>query len=154
MAYILVTIALWAIFALVVPFSKWRDYYPTLLATALLGTLCDLLGVTFDQWIYYGPTVGHLSLWSDLGIAPAEGGLFVRFFPKQLSHVYQVIYIVGWSLLNALFEWFFVWMGWIGYDHWSVLRAFIFYILFFLVIWWQESWYNGTGRIQTNKNQL
>jgi len=154
MAYILSTITLWSIFILTVPFQNWRNYYPTIMATALLGTICDLLGVTFDQWLYHGPVVGALSLWSDLGIAPAEGGLFVRFFPHALTIVHKIAYLVGWSLINAAFEWYFVWVGWIGYDRWNPIRAFCFYLFFFGLIWTQEFWYNGTGMIRQNKNQI
>lgn len=148
MAYILTTILLWTAFALAVPFRHWRRYYPALIFTALLGTVCDLLGVVFDQWVYYGPVVGALSLWSDLGIAPAEGGLFVRFFPASANRAVRFGYLLAWSLVNAGFEWFFVWVGWIGYDHWNPGRAFLFYIGFFGLIWAQEYWYNGTGRLR------
>ncbi len=146
MAYILTTIFLWAVFFLVVPGRDWRKYYPVIIFTALLGTISDLLGVRLDQWAYYGPVVGGLSLWSDLGIAPAEGGIFIKFFPTRQSALFKVLYCVAWSAVNAAFEWFFVWVGWIGYDHWNPLRAFLFYIVFFGLIFLQERWYNGTGR--------
>lgn len=148
MAYILTTVALWAIFALLVPFHEWRKYYPTLLFSALLGIIADLLGVVFDQWVYYGPIVGNLSLWSDLGIAPAEGGLFIRLFPNKGNRLIQSGFWLLWSVGNALFEWFFVWVGWIGYDHWNPFRASIFYLLFFGMIWFQEYVYNGTKRLK------
>ena len=84
MAYILVTVALWVFFLLWVPYERTR-YYPTLLFSALLALVADLYGVTFDQWAYHGPVVGTLSLWSDLGIAPAESGLFIVFQFIQIN---------------------------------------------------------------------
>ena len=148
MAYILTTIALWVLFALLVPFNKWRDYYPVIIFTALLGTVSDLLGVVFDQWAYYGPVVGSLSLWSDLGIAPAEGALFIRLFPFGKKRFIKSLAVGLWALANAAFEWFFVWVGWIGYGQWNPLKAFLFYLFFFGLIWLQESWYNGTGKFR------
>ncbi|HEX3044308.1 MAG TPA: CBO0543 family protein [Bacillota bacterium] len=148
MAYILTTLSLWIIFAWLVPLKEWRKFYPTLIATALLGTICDLLGVVFHQWVYHGPKVGSLSLWSDLGIAPAEGGLFIRLYPNSKPPLMQISYLIFWALLNAGWEWFFVKVGWIGYNQWRPYRAFIFYIAFFGLIWLQEYWYQGTGRIK------
>lgn len=148
MAYILTTITLWSLFALLVSLKKWRLYYPVIIFAALLGTISDLLGVVFDQWAYYGPVVGALSLWSDLGIAPAEGALFIYWFPVKKAWLIRLLYIGLWSLANAVMEWFFVWVGWIGYDHWNPLKAFLFYWFFFGLIWVQESWYNGTGKFR------
>jgi hypothetical protein len=128
-----------------IPIKKWRNYYPIIIFSALLGTISDLLGVVLDQWVYYGPVVGALSLWSDLGIAPAEGGLFIRFFPIERTRTIQILYWGSWAFANASLEWFFVWVGWIGYNRWNPLKAFIFYLLFFGLIWIQEYWYNGTG---------
>ncbi len=147
MAYIIITIILWLIFWKFVPLKSWRDYYPTLLFSGLLGTICDLLGVVFKQWVYYGPVVGGLSLWSDLGIAVAEGGLFIRFFPAGKNRWYQMGYLLFWSILNGIAEWLFVMAGWIGYHHWNPLRATLFYVFFFGFIWLQEFWYNGTNRL-------
>jgi hypothetical protein len=150
MSYILTTIALWVTFFILVPVKAWRKYYPTLIFAALLGTISDLLGVVLDQWAYYGPVVGALSLWSDLGIAPAEAGLFIRFFPSPSKSWLQIGYWILWAIGNAAFEWFFVWVGWIGYDHWNPLRAGIFYLFFFAAIWFQEYWYNGTDCLKIN----
>lgn len=146
MGYILSTIILWIAFRYFVPFKDWRKFYPTLIFTALLAVVCDLMGVVFDQWVYYGPVVGGLSLWSDLGIAPAEGGLFIRFYPARSNNLVKGSYLIFWSAFNAFFEWFFVKVDWIGYDQWNPVRAFIFYIFFFSLVWTQEYWYNGTGR--------
>jgi hypothetical protein len=148
MAYILTTIVLWVLFFILIPCKDWRKYYPTLLFTALLGTIADLLGVVFDQWAYYGPVVGSLSLWSVLGIAPAEGGLFIRLFPINSNYLIKTGYWTLWSVGNAFFEWFFVWVGWIGYDQWNPLRATIFYLVFFGAVLGQEYWYNGTGKLK------
>jgi hypothetical protein len=154
MAYILPTITLWVLFILLVPVREWRKYYPTLIFSALLGTVSDLLGVVLDQWAYYGPVVGALSLWSDLGIAPAEGGLFIRLFPMKKfgarTRYIQILYWGLWAFSNAILEWFFVWVGWIGYNHWNPLKAFIFYLFFFGLIWAQEYWYNGIGKLRNN----
>jgi hypothetical protein len=148
MGYILATIILWGIFLRAVPFSEWRKYYPALVFTALLGTVSDLLGVVTHQWVYHGPTVGGISLWSDLGIAPAEGGIFIRFFPKLRAIPIQILYWVFWAVANGLNEWIFVKLGWIGYDHWNPVRATGFYLFFFCFVWAQEYWYNGTGRLR------
>lgn len=149
MAYILSTIAFWVIFALLVPLKDWRKYYATFLFAGLLGTISDLLGVTYDHWAYYGPVVGALSLWSDLGIAPAEGSLFIRLFPINCNRLIQIGYWILWAIVNASFEWLFVWLGWIGYDHWNPLQAGTFYLGFFGLIWVQEYWYNSTGRLRS-----
>ena len=148
MSYIFATFTLWVLFFLINPRKYWRSYYPTIIFSALLGTISDLCGVVFDQWAYYGPVVGALSLWSDLGIAPAEGALFIRLLPSGRPISIKLLYLSGWSFINAAFEWFFVWVGWIGYDHWNPGRAFCFYIFFFGMIWLQEFWYNGTGRLR------
>ncbi len=148
MAYILTTIVLWTTFFLLTPTRDFRKYYPILILAALIGTVADLLGVYYDQWIYHGPVVGGLSLWSDLGIAPAEAGLYIRFFPARSSTLPKLGYVCGWSLLNAIFEWAFVWVGWIGYDHWNPVMAFLFYVAFFGILWVHETWYNGTGRLR------
>ncbi len=152
MAYILTTIVLWVLLVLLVPAREWRRYYPTLLFSALLGTISDLLGVVLNQWSYYGPVVGSLSLWSDLGIAPAEGGIFLRLFPGQKfgprTRLLRIFYWGLWAFFNAILELFFVRMGWIGYHRWNTWKAFIFYLFFFGLIWVQEYWYNGTGKLK------
>jgi hypothetical protein len=148
MGYILTTILLWVLFALMIERDDRRSYYPVVLFSALLGTVSDLCGVVFKQWIYHGPVVGELSLWSDLGIAPMEGALFIRLYPQNQSALIQTTYLAAWSLWNAAFEWFYVELGWIGYDHWNPLRAFLFYVFFFGLIGLQEYWYNATGKVR------
>lgn len=128
--------------------EKIRAYYPILIFSSLLGVVSDIVGVISNQWGYHGPTVGGLSLWSVLGIAPAEGGLFIRLFPKSKSLVLKISYWVGWAILNTLGELLFVKAGWISYIHWNALRAFWYYMFFFGLIWLQEYWYNGTGRLR------
>ena len=147
MSYILTTFFLWFFFGWLNRFRDWRKYYPSLIFSALLAVVADLLGFVLNQWAYHGPTVGGLSLWSVLGIAPAEGGLFIRLFPMRHHWLLKISYLFGWSLLNTSGEWFFVETGWIEYIQWNVLRALLFYFFFFGAIWVQEYWYNGTGRI-------
>ncbi|MGD9156317.1 MAG: CBO0543 family protein [Bacillota bacterium] len=148
MAYILPTVILGIALALLLPRRQWREYYPALLFAALLGTVSDLCGVVFQQWVYYGPVVGGLSLWSDLGIAPLEGALFIRLFRASWRPGGRTAYLLGWAGVNALCEWFYVYVGWIGYRHWNPFRAFLYYIFFFSLVWVQEYWYNGTGRLR------
>jgi hypothetical protein len=147
MAYILVTIGLWTLFFVLVPRQERRKYYPTFLFSALLGVISDLYGVINKQWYYSGPVVGGLSLWSNLGIAPAESGLFIYFFPINNKHIVKIGYFALWSLGNAACEWFFVLVGWIGYIHWNPTRAAIFYGFFWWGVWGQEYWFNATGRL-------
>lgn len=135
-------------FGWLVDLREWRKYYPTIISTSLFGIVSDLLGTVLNQWVYYGPTVGSLSLWSVLGIAPAEGGLFIRLFPKSKNYMLKIVYWVVWALLNTLGELFFVKAGWIGYIQWNSFRAFIYYLFFFGAVWLQEYWYNGTGRLK------
>ncbi|MGE5604279.1 MAG: CBO0543 family protein [Bacteroidota bacterium] len=151
MAYIITTIILWLICLVLVQFKGLREYYPTIIFTALLGILSDILGIVFTQWRYHGPTVGSLSLWSVMGIAPAEGGLFIRFFPTQHRWLLIISYLLFWSLLNTAGEWFFMQAGWIEYIKWNSLRAFLFYFFFFGAVWLQEYWYNGTGRLRKHE---
>lgn len=115
MAYIFCTTILWVILISIVPYKGWRRYYPTLIFAGLLGIFCDLYGIIFQQWTYHGPTVGGLSLWSVLGIAPAEGVLFIRLFPKQKNSLIKIVYWLSWALLNTVAERFFClgWMGWV-----------------------------------------
>lgn len=148
MSYLIITLLLWAVFVWVNPYGDWRRYYPSLIFAALFAIVSDLLGIVHHQWIYNGPTVGGLSLWSVLGIAPAEGGLFIRFFPTQQHWIIKICYLMIWSLLNTAGEWFFVQAGWIGYIQWNVFRAFLFYLFFFGAVWLQEYWYNATGRVR------
>lgn len=148
MIYIVCTFFLWLMFKLFVPWREWRDYYPVFLFTALLGTLCDLWGIAYGQWLYHGPTVGGLSLWAVVGMAAAEGGLFIRLYPAGRSRGIQGLYLLGWSVINTFCEWWFVQMGWIDYLQWNPLRAFVFYILFFGSVGIQEYAYNGTKRLR------
>lgn len=150
MAYLWTTIVLWIVFLWLVPFKEWRKYYSVLIFSALLGTVSDLLGVVFHQWLYIGPTVGGLSLWSDLGIAPAEGGTFIRLFPQRKSRFSKGLYLLIWTVGNGFCEWVFVQAGWIGYHRWNPIKATFFYIFFFSAIWIQEYWYNGTGRFKNH----
>jgi len=132
MAYILLTVAVWAAFFWAVRPGRWRSYYPQIVFGALLGTLCDLAGVTAFQWHYFGPTTGGLSLWSDIGVAPAEAGLFawsMRTFPRR-----RWLFWIFWTAGNAAGEWVFVRADWIVYGYWHPLKAFIFYVGFFAVI--------------------
>lgn len=148
MIYFICTSLLWITFIGLISSKNIRRYYSVLLFSSLLAIVSDSGGVTTKQWTYYGPTVGGLSLWSVLGIAPAEGGLYIRLFPKSKKVMVKVGYLVFWAVLNTLGELLFVKAGWIGYIHWNSLRAFIYYLLFFGAIWLQEYWYNGTGRVR------
>jgi hypothetical protein len=148
MAYLLPTLLLAICLALILPRRDWRAYYPLLLFAALLGTVSDLCGVVYQQWVYYGPVVGGLSLWSDLGIAPLEAAIFIRLFNRQWRMSKRLGYLWVWSAGNAFFEWAYVRFGWIGYHHWNPGRAFLFYLFFFSLVWLEEYWYNGTGRLR------
>lgn len=150
MAYILVAVALWVFFFWLISDSERAKYYPTLLFSALLALVADLCGVTLDQWAYHGPVVGTLSLWSDLGIAPAESGLFMRFYPAPFNKLAKIFYFTIWSMVNTLGEWLFVQQGWIVYDRWNPIRATVFYYLYWTAVWAQEYWYNATGRLKTD----
>ena len=152
MAYILCTLFIMALFIMLVPRGEWKKFYPSLNFSALIGIVSDLFGVVFNQWAYHGPTVGGLSLWSVLGIAPAEGGLFIRLFPASKHWYLKIGYLIGWSLLNTTGEWFFVQAGWIEYIQWNSFRAFLFYLFFFGAVWLQEYWYNATGRLRRANN--
>lgn len=139
MAYPLVGLMLWFLFFIIVPRQKWRRYYPTLLFTALLATVCDLLGVVYLQWEYIGPNTGGLSLWSDLGIAPPSGGLAV-----YLQNKYPRWAWLNWSFwiaANALGERAFVEWGLIRYHYWNSLKATLFYVFFFGLVYLQDQWF-------------
>lgn len=152
MVYIFAALLAWMVIICLGCINQWEGYYPTILFSALLGTVSDLYGVVFNQWAYHGPTVGGLSLWSVLGIAPAEGGLFIRLFPASKHWYLKIGYLIGWSLLNTAGEWFFVQAGWIQYIQWNSFRAFLFYLFFFGAVWLQEYWYNATGRLRRANN--
>lgn len=132
MSYILLTVFFWAAFFWAVRPAEWRRYYPHMLFGALLGTLSDLVGVTTFQWHYFGPTTGGLSLWSDLGVAPAEAGLFawsLRRFARWSWAVW-----LFWTIGNTLGEWIFVRRDWIVYGYWHPVKAFLFYVGYFLCL--------------------
>jgi len=144
MSYVLLTIGLWAGFFWAVRPNEWRRYYPLMLFGALLGTVSDLIGVTTFQWHYFGPTTGGLSLWSDLGVAPAEAGLFswsMRRFARWQWTVWAF-----WTIGNALGEWVFVRQDWIAYGYWHPIKAFLFYVGYFLCLRFHEgflTWLEG-----------
>jgi len=148
MIYIWCTLILWVLFKLCVPWREWRNYYPVFLFSALLGTVCDLWGIVNGQWLYHGPTVGGLSLWSVIGMAAAEGGLFIRLYPTGRGWGMQLLYLFGWAVVNTVCEWGFVQAEWIGYLRWNPLKAFIFYLFFFGTVGLQEYAYNGTKRLR------
>ena len=148
MIYFICTNLLWVMYIVLISPKNIRRYYPVLLFSSLFGIVSDLVGVITNQWTYHGQTVGNLSLWSVLGIASAEGGLYIRLFPKSKSVMFKIGYWVFWAILNTLGELFLVKAGWIGYIQWNSFRAFIYYLFFFGAVWLQEYWYNGTGRIR------
>ena len=132
MGYILLTAAFWLAFFRFVPRSEWRSLYPRMLFGGLCGTIADLIGVGTFQWHYLGPTVCGLSLWADLGVAPAQAGLFAwtfRRFPGRLWPIWGF-----WILGNTLGEWLFVKRGWILYGYWQPVKAFLFYVGFFTLL--------------------
>ena len=144
MTYILLTIAAWSAFFWLVRSAEWRRYYPQMLFGALLGTLSDLIGVTTFQWHYFGPTTGGLSLWSDIGVAPAETALFTWSL-RRFSR-WQWAAWLFWTIGNAVGEWVFVRRDWIVYGYWQPLKAFLFYVGFFacLHLHWQFlTWLEG-----------
>jgi len=136
---VLVGTGLWLLFFVSVPRREWRALYPTLVFTALLAVLTDLCGVVYGQWEYIGPTTGGLSLWSDLGFAPPQGGLAVylqRRFPRWAWANW-----LFWIGANALGERLFVQWGLIRYHQWNSLKASLFYIPFFALIYLQDRWW-------------
>lgn len=132
MSYVLAAAMLWAAFFWAVGPREWRRYYPQVLFGALLGTICDLVGVTTYQWHYFGPTTGGLSLWSDLGIAPPQAGLFAWF--RRRFPLWHWAAWLSFSLANTLGEWLLVRRDWIVYGAWRPLKAFLFYLGFFGVL--------------------
>lgn len=136
MAYGVAGLALWLVFFLVVPPGERRACYPTLVFTALLATIADLLGVVYNQWEYIGPTIGGLSIWSDLGIAPPQGGLAVYLQRKYPA--WTRVNWLFWIGANAVGERLFVQWGLIQYHMWTSLKATLFYFLFFAVIYVQN----------------
>jgi len=129
----MITAVFWAVFFLVVRPSDWYRYYPQMLFGAILGTLCDLIGVATGQWNYLGPTTGGLSLWSDLGIAPAEAALFL-WSGRRFSHRFNWLSWLFWPVGNTLGEWLLVRGHLIAYGHWRVSKALAFYLAFFIVL--------------------
>jgi len=114
-----------------------------LIFTALLATVADIYGVMYKQWEYIGPTTGGISLWSDLGIAPPQGGLAIylqRRFPR-----WSVVNWLFWIGANALGEWLFVRWGLIRYHEWNTLKATLFYFPFFALIYLQDRWWRSRG---------
>ena len=154
MAYQVAWLGLWLAFLLIVPTREWRRYYPTLLFTALLGVVADLCGVVYNQWEYIGPTTGGLSLWSDLGFAPPQGGLAAYFSDKYPK--WSVLNWLAWILANAIGEWTFVQWGLIRYHQWSTVKATIFYFPFFIFIYLQYRWWrvnnSAQGKIRKTRN--
>lgn len=146
LVYPLVGISLWLLFLCLVPRREWRTLYPTLLFTALLGTVADLLGVTYRQWEYIGPTTGGLSLWSDLAIAPPQGG-FAVYLQKKYPRRSWLNWLF-WVVANACGERLFVHWGLIRYHQWNSLKATLFYFPFFALIFLQERWWRKTGKGQ------
>jgi len=141
--YRLVGLGLWFLYLLIVPRREWRDLYPGLIFTALLATVADIYGVMYKQWEYIGPTTGGISLWSDLGIAPPQGGLAIylqRRFPR-----WSVVNWLFWIGANALGEWLFVRWGLIRYHEWNTLKATLFYFPFFALIYLQDRWWRSRG---------
>ncbi|MGQ9779546.1 MAG: hypothetical protein ACUVRM_06680 [Bacillota bacterium] len=132
MGYILLAVAFWLAFFVLVPRAAWRSLYPEILFGALLGTISDLIGVGTFQWHYLGPTVCGLSLWADLGVAPPAAGLFIWSLGRFRRHPWSVWGF--WVLGNTLGEWFFVRRGWIIYGYWHPLKAFLFYLGFFILL--------------------
>ena len=132
LSYIILTAAAWAIFFCAVRPREWHRYYPQRLFGALLGTLFDLIGVVTFQWHYLGPTTGGLSLWSDLGVAPAEAGLFTWSL-RRLGRWPGAVWAF-WILGNTLGELVFMRRGWIVYGHWRPLKALVFYVVYFLCL--------------------
>lgn len=140
MAYALTGLGLWFAFFLLVPRGEWRNYYSTVIFTALLATVSDLLGVVYRQWVYIGPTVGGLSLWSDLGIAPPQGGLAAYFHRKYPARAWANW--LFWAGANALGERLFLQWGLIQYVNWTSLKATLFYLLFFALIYLQDRFFS------------
>ena len=143
LAYRLVGVGLWLLFLLIVPRRQWRALYPTLLFTALLAIVADLLGVVYGQWEYIGPTTGGLSLWSDLGFAPPQGGLAVYISKRYPRWTWLNWFF--WIGANGLGEWLFVQWGLIRYHQWTTFKASLFYIPFFALIYLQERWWRLEG---------
>ncbi|HBG17176.1 MAG TPA: hypothetical protein DDW93_10380 [Firmicutes bacterium] len=141
MPYRLVGLGLWLLFFLIISRKDWKALYPALVFTALLGTVADIYGVMYKQWEYIGPTTGGISLWSDLGIAPPQGGFAIylhRRFPR-----WSWLNWLFWISANAVGEWLFVHWGLIRYHQWSSLKATLFYFPFFALIYLQERWWKG-----------
>lgn len=143
MGYRIVGLALWLAIFLILPKKLWRWVYPAVIFTACFATVCDIMGVVFLQWEYIGPTVGGISLWSDLGIAPPQGGLAVYFHHRYPRWTWANW--LFWILADSLGEWVFVQLGFIRYHQWTTLKASLFYVLFFAVIYLQDRWYRGAG---------
>lgn len=151
MGYRIAGLGLWLAFFLIVPRKLLRWVYPAVIFTALLGTVCDIFGVVFLQWEYIGPVTGGISLWSDLGIAPPSGGLAVYF-----HHRYPRWSWLNWSfwiLANSVGERIFVELGYIRYHEWTTLKASLFYVLFFAIIYLQDRWYRG-GRVDLQQERI
>lgn len=113
---------------------RWREFYPTILYMIIGNLTCSYVFYQYRLWIFssfMGDTMTCMVI-KDL-IYPSAVILFLTHYPEGAMK--QLLYILGWAVVNTALEYFALLLGGIYYDHgWTLFWSFILLFAAFALV--------------------
>lgn len=113
---------------------RWREYYPTILYIILGNLAYFYVFHEYELWLY-SSFLGNIytGLAITFLIYPPMVALYLEYFPER--KVMQAVYILSWTAIGTLIEYFACLSGGIIYDHgWNLLWSTIIFIGSFILL--------------------
>jgi hypothetical protein len=137
MIYIVVFIAVWLSFYMLVDRNRIGELLPSMIFAGYLGIITDILMLHNRIWEYnhYKP----LPHWSvaflfDIGIYAVVSGLYIQWLPEKRIH--QWFYTIPWTTGAILFEYAFIRTEYMHHHKgWTLLSSYLAdWFIFYLII--------------------
>jgi len=121
MTFLIISCLVFIVIALIIPkkISK-AEQYAAILYSMFIGLFVDvLLDLKLHLYGYFSPGIQITGFLPIIILFPASGLMFVNFFPYSKSLLQKVLYIVYWSLLCIIYEFFSVKSGYFYHSGWN-----------------------------------
>ncbi|WP_391563867.1 CBO0543 family protein [Paenibacillus cremeus] len=112
--------------------SKWREFYPTILYMVMLNLLYSYIVKTTPLWLYKSSLVpqGLLDIIVIYIVEPSMTILFLSYHPLRWRHI--SLYWAAWIIVFSAIEYIFFLTDRMDYfNGWNMYWSVIFYIIMF-----------------------
>jgi hypothetical protein len=113
---------------------RWREFYPSILYMVVANLTYAFVFYEYRLWIFssfMGDTITCLVI-KDLAY-PSAVILFLTHYPE--GAIKQLLYILGWAVVNTGLEYVALILGGIYYEHgWTLLWSFVLIVIAFALV--------------------